>query len=89
MMKEFEMLKERGVFELVPRPEGKNIVGFKWVYVVKWKKNGKVERQKTRMVAKGFTQVIGKDYEETYVSVACLESVRLLCAIAVSWKLRL
>jgi len=41
------------------------------------------------MVAKGFTQVIGEDYEETYASVACLESVRLLCAIAASQKLRL
>jgi len=35
-----------------------------------------------RTVAKGFTQVIGEDYEETYASVACLESVHLLCAIA-------
>jgi len=89
MMKEFEMLKERGVFELVPRPEGKNIVGSKWVYAVKWKENGEVEKRKARMVAKGFTQVIGEDYEETYASVARLESVRLLCAIAASRKLHL
>jgi len=41
------------------------------------------------MVAKRFTQVIGEDYEETYVSVARLESVWLLCAIAAFWKLRL
>ena len=88
-MKEFEMLKERGVFELVPRPEGKNIVGSKWVYAVKWKENGEVEKRKARMVAKGFTQVIGEDYEETYASVARLESVRLLCAIAASRKLHL
>jgi len=89
MMKEFEMLKERGVFELVPRPEGENIVGSKWVYAVKWKENGEVEKRKARMVAKGFTQVIGEDYEETYASVARLESVRLLCAIAASRKLHL
>jgi len=43
-----------------------------------------LERKKARTVAKGFTQVIGKDYNETYTSVACLESVRLVCAIAAS-----
>jgi len=54
------------------------------VYAVKWKENGEVEKQKARMVAKGFTQVIGEDYEETYASVARLESVQLLCAIVAS-----
>ena len=78
------MLKEKGVFEVVPRPQGKNIIGSKWVYAVKWKENGMVERRKARTVAKGFTQVIGKDYNETYTSVACLESVHLVCAIAAS-----
>jgi len=66
---------------VVPRPEKKNIVGSKWVYAIKWKEDGRLERQKTRTVAKGFTQVIGEDYEETYVSVTCLESVRLVCTV--------
>jgi len=57
------------------------------VYIVKWKENGEVEKQKARMVAKGFTQVIKEDYEETYASVACLKSVRLLYAIAAFQKL--
>ena len=48
-----------------------------------------VERRKARTVAKGFTQVIGEDYNETYASVARLESVRLVCAIAASRGLRL
>ena len=43
-----------------------------------------LERRKARTVAKGFTQVIGEDYNETYTSVACLESVCLVCAIAAS-----
>jgi len=42
-----------------------------------------------RTVAKGFTQVIGEDYKETYTSVACLESICLVCAIVVSWWLHL
>ena len=73
-MKEFKMLKERGIFKLVPRLEGKNVVRSKWVYAVKWKKNEEVEKQKARIVEKEFTQVIGEDYEETS-SVARLESV--------------
>ena len=89
MVHELKMLKEKGVFEVVLRPQGKNIIGSKWVYAVKWKEDGMVERRKVRTVAKGFTQVIGEDYNETYTSVARLESVRLVCAIAASRGLRL
>ena len=87
MVKEYEMLKERGVFELTPRPPERNVIGSKWVYTIKWKDNGTVDKQKARTVAKGFTQVLGEDYNETYASVAQLESVRLVCAIAASRRL--
>jgi len=56
---------------------------------VKWRDDGTVDRQKARTVAKGFTQVLGEDYDEAYVSVAQLESVRLVCAIAASRRLML
>jgi len=48
-----------------------------------------VDRQKARTVVKGFTQVLGEDYDETYALVAWLESVWLVCAIATSRRLRL
>ena len=48
-----------------------------------------MDKRKARTVAKGFTQVLGEDYDKTYASVTCLESVRLVCAIAASRKLRL
>ena len=83
------MLKERGVFELTPRPLERNVVGSKWVYAVKWRDDGTVDRWKARTVAKGFTQVLGEDYDKTYASVAQLESVWLVCAIAASRRLRL
>ena len=83
------MLKERGVFELIQCPANKNVVGSKWVYAIKWDNSGNIEKRKARTVAKGFTQVIEEDYEETYTSVARLELVRLLCAIAASRRLRL
>jgi len=89
MVREYEMLKERGVFELTPQLLERNIVGSKWVYAVKWRDDGTVDRQKVRTVAKGFIQVLGEDYDETYALVARLELVRLVCAIAASRRLRL
>jgi len=87
MTREFNMLKERGVFEVIPRPQDKNVIGSKWVFAIKWNKDRSIEKRKTRIVAKGFTQVIGEDYEEIYASVARLESVRLVCAITTAKKL--
>jgi len=84
MATKIAMLKAREVFEMVPRPEGQNMVGSKWVYAIKWKENSRLERRKARTMAKGFTQVIGEDYEEIYASVACLESVYLICTIVAS-----
>ena len=81
------MLREQNVFDIVLRPEEKNVVGSKWVYAIKWKENGSLEKQKAQTVAKGYTQVIGEDYKETYASVARLESVCLVCAIAASRRL--
>jgi len=72
MATKISMLKERGVFEVVPRLQRRNVVGLKWVYAVKWKEDSRVEKRKARTVTKGFTQVIGEDYEETYASVARL-----------------
>ena len=89
MVYELEMLRKKGVFQVVPRPQEKNIIGSKWMYTVKWKENRMVKRRKARKVVKGFMQVIGKDYNKTYVSVAHLESVWLVYAIAVSQSLRL
>ena len=89
MVREYEMLKEQGVFELIPRLLERNMVGLKWVYAVKWEDDGTVDRWKARTVAKGFTQVLGEDYDETYTPVTRLESVQLVYAIAVSRRLRL
>lgn len=70
MRKEIEMLKARDVFEVVQQPKDKNIIRSKWVFAVKWNENSKLDKRKARTVTKGFTQVIGEDYDETYVLVA-------------------
>ena len=83
------MLKLQDVFEVVSRPSGKNMVGLKWIFTVKWNKKGKIEKRKARTVAKGYTQMIKEDYNETYASVARLEFVCLICTIVVSRWLQL
>ena len=63
-------------------PPGQSVVGCRWVYKIKTKADGSVERYKTRLVAKGFTQEYGIDYEETFTLVARLTSVRCLITVA-------
>lgn len=75
MLKELKMLKERSVYEIIPRPADHNVVDSKWVFAHKFDENGELKDCKARVVAKGFTQVMGEDYRETYASVARLESV--------------
>jgi hypothetical protein len=69
------------VWTLVERPNT-NVIGTKWVFRNKQDENGMVTRNKARLVAQGFTQVAGLDFEETYAPVARLEEIRMLLAFA-------
>ena len=68
--------------ELVPSPANKNIVGTKWVFKKKLNENGKVIRNKARLVCKGYTQVEGIDFEETFAPVARLEAIIMFLAFS-------
>jgi hypothetical protein len=89
MIKELQVMKDKDVYKLVQRPTNKNVVKSKWVFTNKFDDTGNIVSHKARLVAKGFMQVLGEDYDETYASVAHLESVWLVCAIAASLGLRL
>ncbi|GJV14605.1 retrovirus-related pol polyprotein from transposon TNT 1-94 [Tanacetum coccineum] len=70
------------IWELVPRPEGKNIIALKWLWKNKCDAKNIVVRNKTRLVAKGYRQEEGIDFEESFAPVARLEAVRMFIAYA-------
>ena len=70
METEMRSLKDNDVWELMELPAERKAVGSKWVYKVKTGADGSVERYKARLVAQGFTQKYGTDYDETFCLVA-------------------
>ncbi|WJX62480.1 hypothetical protein P8452_47472 [Trifolium repens] len=89
MQEELNQFKRNEVWDLVPRPEGVNIIGTKWVYRNKSDESGVVTRNKARLVAQGYSQIEGVDFDETFAPVARLESIRLLLGVACILKFKL
>lgn len=85
---EIKSLEENNVWDVVPRPKGRKVINGKWVCKVKGDADGEVERFKARYVAKGFSQVQGLDYDETFAPVVRFDSLRLLLAITAHRKWR-
>lgn len=87
---EFDALLANGTWTLCPRPRHHNVVRNKWVYKVKRKQDGTVERFKACLVAKGFDQCSGIDFTETFSPVIKSTTIRVVLAIAVhfNWSIR-
>lgn len=79
---EMKVLEKNKIWELVDLPRGKQLVGCKWVYTMKYKLDGSIERYKARLVAKGYAQTYGIDYQETFVPLVKINSIRVLFSIA-------
>ncbi|KAJ0453327.1 putative RNA-directed DNA polymerase [Helianthus annuus] len=83
MQREIKALEENNTWTSAELPKGKRAIDSKWVYKIKYKPNGEIERYKARLVAKGFTQMERTDFHETFAPVAKLVTVRTLLTIAV------
>jgi transposase InsO family protein len=89
MEKEMNSLYANEVYDLVELPKGRRVVGSKWVFKRKMNADGSVERYKARLVAQGFSQKPGLDYDETFSPVVRLESLRTMIALAVQNDMKL
>lgn len=69
MVEEYASMIKKNVWEVVPRPEGKSVVTSRWLYKIKHAADGSIEKFKARFVARGFSQIEGVDYDETFALV--------------------
>ena len=82
MVEDYDSIMKNQVWEVVPRPQGKKVVGARWIYKEKHAVDESVEKYKVRFVAKGFSQKEGIDYEETFALVARYSSIQTIISLA-------
>lgn len=88
MNEELHQIEKNDIWELVPRPKDKNVIGTKWVFRNKLNEDGQVSRDKAKLVCKGYAQVEGIDFEETFAHVARMEAIKMFLAYACSRKIK-
>ncbi|BBN70024.1 transposable element gene [Prunus dulcis] len=89
MQEELNQFKRNDVCYLVPRPKDSYVIGTKWIFQNKTDEKGQIMLNKARLVAQGYTQSEGLDFDETFAPVAKLEAVHLLLSIACHLKFKL
>ena len=79
---EYDSLLSNDIWDLLPLPKRKNVVGSCWMFKLKHNSDGSVERYKTRLVAQGYSQSEGVDYQEVFSPVVRYNAIRSLSAVA-------
>ena len=88
MNEEIKMIEKNNTWKLVDKAQDKEVIGLKWVYKIKYNENGSIQKYKPRLVAKGYSQQAGVDFNETFAPVVRMETIRVVLAIAVQLKLQ-
>ena len=88
MVEGYDSIMKNQIWEVVPRPQGKKVVGSRWIYKVKHAANRSVEKYKACFMAKAFSQKEGIDYEETFTPVARYSSIWTIISLAaeMGWR---
>ena len=82
MVEEYNSIMTNDVWEVVPRPQDRAVVGSRWIYKIKYAADGSIEKFKSKFVAKGYAQKEGIDYDETFAPVAKYTSIRSVISLA-------
>nr|XP_018622536.1 uncharacterized mitochondrial protein AtMg00820-like [Nicotiana tomentosiformis] len=82
MQEEINTLHQNKTWTLVPKAPSMNIVGSRWVFKTKLKDDGSIDRYKSKLVAKGYSELEGVDFEETFSRVVKVTIIRVVLSVA-------
>jgi len=81
-MNEKGQIVRNNTWELLPRPANKNVIGTKWIFKNKMNEKGQIVRNKARPICKGYAQIEGQDFDETFAPVERVEAIRMFLGYA-------
>ena len=88
MEEELDQIEKNETWELVPRPKDKKVISAKWVFRNKINEDGQVTKNKATLVCKGYAQVEGIDFHETFAPVARMKAIKIILAYACSKRIK-
>lgn len=85
----YQSLLKNNTWELVDLPPSNRVIGCKWIFKTKYKIDGSIDKHKDRIVAKGYAQKEGIDYDETFAPITKIKTLRMIFSLAAQfcWKL--